>query len=58
MIEAEMDFPGGSAVKNLSVMQQTQVQSLGGEDPLDVGHSSPFLYSCLENPMEEEPGRL
>ena len=22
------------------------------------GHSNPFQYSCLENPVEEEPGRL
>ena len=28
-------FPGGSAVKNLTVMQEMQVQSLGGEDTLE-----------------------
>ena len=28
-------FPGGLAVKNLPVMQETQVQSLGQEDPLE-----------------------
>ena len=22
------------------------------------GHSNPLQYSCLENPMDEEPGRL
>ena len=39
-------FPGNSAVKNLPVMQkmqETQVQSLDGEDPLEKGmatHSS------------------
>ena len=22
------------------------------------GNGNPFQYSCLENPMEEEPGRL
>ena len=22
------------------------------------GHGNPFQYSCLENPMDEEPGRL
>ena len=39
-------FPGGSAVKNLPAMQETQearVQSLGQEDPLQKGmatHSS------------------
>ena len=28
-------FPGGSSVKNLPVMQNTQVQPLGWEDPLE-----------------------
>ena len=41
-----MDFPGGSVVKNLPAMQkmeETVVQSLGGEDPLEkemAAHSS------------------
>ena len=30
-----MDFPGGSVVKNLSAVQETRVQSLGWEDPLE-----------------------
>ena len=37
------DFPGGSVVKNLLVMQEMWVQSLGQEDPLGkemVTHSS------------------
>ena len=29
------DFPCGSVVKNLPAMQETQVQSLGQEDPLE-----------------------
>ena len=36
-------FPNGSAVKNLSAVQETQVWSLGGKDPLEKGmatHSS------------------
>jgi len=28
-------FPGGSEVKNSPAMQETQVQSLGQEDPLE-----------------------
>ena len=32
-----LGFPGGSAVKNLPVMQETQVWSLGQEDPLEEG---------------------
>ena len=37
------DFPKGSAVKNLSALQETWVQAPGWEDPLDKGiatHSS------------------
>ena len=30
-----MGFPGGSVIKNLSAMQETQVKSLGWEDPLE-----------------------
>ena len=33
-------------VKNLPVMQETQVRSPG------EGHGNPLQYSCLENPME------
>ena len=29
-----MDFPSGSAVKNLTAMQEMEVWSLGWEDPL------------------------
>ena len=32
-------------VKNLPAIQETWVQSLGWEDPLEEG-----MYSCLENP--------
>ena len=34
-------------VKRLPTMQETQVQSLGWEDPLEKE-----MYSCLENPMD------
>ena len=36
--------------RNLPVMQETRVQSLGGEDHLDNG--TPLQYSCLGNPMD------
>ena len=53
-----MGFPGGSVVRNLPAMQETQVQSLGQEDPLEKG-LDPLQYSCLENSMDrEEPGGL
>jgi len=35
-------FPGGSAVKNPPAMQETWVQSLVGEDPLEEGMATHF----------------
>ena len=46
-------------VKNLPVMQETWVQSLGWEDPLEEGmatHSSILVWRIPMN--KEEPGRL
>ena len=48
-----LGFPGGWAVKNrpaMQEMQETQVRSLGQEDPLEKGMAI-LQYSCLENPM-------
>ena len=45
-------------VKNLSAMQETWVQSLGWEDPLEkemATHSSTLAWKI---PWMEEPGRL
>ena len=40
-------------VKNLSAMQETRVQSLGQEHPLEKGRKGNLLqYSCLENPVD------
>ena len=36
-------------VENLPAMQETQVRSLGEEDPLEEGTANPLQYSCLEN---------
>ena len=48
-----MGFPGGSVVKNLAAMQETQVQSLGWEDLLEKGGKGyPLQYSGLENFMD------
>ena len=41
-------------VKNLPVMPETQVQSLGQEDPPGEGHGNPPQYSCLENSRDRE----
>ena len=49
-------FPGGSAVKNLPTVQETWIQSLDWEDPLEeemVTHSS-ILAGRI--PLTEEPG--
>ena len=48
-------FPGGSTVKNLPAMletQETQVRSLGLEDSPGGGRGNPRQCSCLENPMD------
>jgi len=37
-------------VNSLPAMQETCVQSLGWEDPLEKGNS--LQYSCLGNPMD------
>ena len=60
-----MGFPGGAGsslvaqrVKRLPAMQETQVQSLGWEAPLEkemTTHSSILTWRI---PWTEEPGRL
>ena len=39
-------------VKKLPAMQETQVPSLGQEDPLEKGMANPLQYSCLGDPMD------
>ena len=53
-----LGFPGGSVVKNLPAMQETQVRSLVQEDPLEkemAPHSSVLAWRI---PWTEEPGGL
>ena len=53
-----MGFPGGSDGKELPVMQETWVRSLGQEDPPAKGmavHSSILAWRILRT---EKPGRL
>ena len=45
-------------VKNLPAMQETQVQSLGGEDPLEMGIETHSSILAWRIPWTEEPGRL
>ena len=39
-------------VKNLPAMRETQVRSLGLEDPLEKRMATLPQYSCLENSMD------
>ena len=40
-------------VKNLLAVEETCIQSLGWEDPLEKEMAThPLQYSCLENPMD------
>ena len=53
-----MTYPGGSDSKHLSTVWETQVRSLGREDPLEKEmaiHSSTIAWKI---PWTEEPGRL
>ena len=45
-------------VKNLPAMQETQVQSLGREDPLDKGMATHSSILAWRIPWTEEPGGL
>ena len=45
-------------VKNLPGMQETQVQSLGWEDPLEKGMATHSSILAWEIPWTEEPGGL
>ena len=46
-----MVFPGGED------HQETQVQSLGGEDPLKKGKATHFSILVWRIPWTEEPGK-
>ena len=46
------------SVKNPPAMQQTQVQSLGWEDPLEKEMASHSSILAWKIPRTEEPGRL
>ena len=45
-------------VKNMSAMQQTQVQSLGWEDPLEKETATHSSILAWKIPWTEEPGGL
>ena len=45
-------------VKRLSTMQETRVQSLGQEDPLEKEMATHSITLAWKIPWTEEPGRL
>ena len=57
-VHVSKGFPGGSVVKNLPAKQETQVQSLGGEDPLEEDMATHSRILAWEIPWTEEPGGL
>ena len=53
-----MGFPGVPVVKNLPVKQETHVQSLGQEDPLEKKMATHSSILAWRIPWTEEPGGL
>ena len=53
-----MSSLGAQIVQNLPAMQETQVQSLGQEDPLEKEMATHFIILAWRIPWTEEPGRL
>ena len=51
-------FPVAQTVKNLPAMQETQVRSLGWEDPLEEGLATHSSILAWRIPWTEEPGGL
>ena len=52
------DLPGGSVVKNLAAMQETQIQSLGQEDPLEKRRATHSHILVWRIPWTEGPDGL
>ena len=53
-----LGFPGGSVVKNLPAIQESQVQSLDQEDPLEKGMATHSSIVAGRIPWTEEPVEL
>ena len=49
-----LGFPGGSVVKNCLPMQETEVQSLGQEDPLEKEMATHSRVLAWKIPWVEE----
>ena len=53
-----MEFLVAQTVKNLPALQETRVQSLGQEDPLEKRMATHSSVLAWEIPWTEEPGGL
>ena len=53
-----MGFLVAQKVKNLPAMQETQVRSLGREDPLEKEMATHSRITAWKNPWIQEPGGL
>ena len=56
--EDTKNFPDGSEVKNVPAKWETQVQSLGREDPLEKEMATRSSILTWRSPWAEEPGGL
>ena len=54
----QQGFPRRSVVKNTPAIQETQIQPLDQEDPLEEGRESQFSILIWRIPWTEEPGGL
>ena len=54
----DMELPCSHTVKNLPAMQETQVQSLGWENPLEKGIAARSCILTWRIPWTEESGGL
>ena len=52
------NFLVAQVIKNLPAMQETRIQSLGQEDPLEKGLATHSSILAWKIPWTEEPGRL
>ena len=52
------DFSGGSVIKNLLALQETQVQSLGQKDPLEKKRATCSSILAWDILWTEESGEL
>ena len=58
LVKSQEGFPGGLDSKESAYMQETRVQSLSREDPLEKETATHFIILAWRIPWTEEPGRL